>query len=84
MGRKRLPLDRRTVAISMTLPRKLLDEVDDDLGAASRSQWIAHACRLKLDHDNLNVSDKQLFAAVHARLNDGVLKDLLLEHIRSL
>ncbi len=73
-----------TTAISITLPRSLLDEIDQELApTSSRSLWIATACRIRLDDDDLHVSDRQLFAAVHARLPAGVLKDLLLEHITS-
>ena len=73
-----------TTAISITLPRSLLDEIDQELSpTSSRSLWIATACRMRLDDDDLHVSDKQLFAAVHARLPNGILKDLLLEHITS-
>ena len=73
-----------TIAISITLARSLLDEIDLELSpAASRSSWIAAACRMKLSSDDLHVTDRQLFAAVHARLPAGVLKDLLLEHITS-
>ena len=73
-----------TTAISITLPRSLLDMIDDELTRTeSRSAWIANACRTRLSSDTLALTDRQLFAAVHARLTDGVLKDLLLEHITS-
>ena len=73
-----------TTAISITIPRSLLDEIDEELApTSSRSLWIATACRMRLEDDDLQVSDRQLFAAVHARLPSGVLKDLLLEHITS-
>ena len=73
-----------TTAISITLPRSLLDQIDQELTPrSSRSRWISLACRKKLDNDTWHVPDRQLFAAVHARLKDGVLKDLLLEHITS-
>jgi len=70
------------IAISITIPRKLLDAIDDKLTRTdSRSKWIARACTNELVDDDFNVPDRQLFAAVHARLPDGVMKDLLLEHI---
>ena len=73
-----------TTAISITLPRSLLDEIDADLRQIdSRSLWIANACRMRLEDYMLHTSDKQIFAAAHARLPNGVLKDLLLEHITS-
>lgn len=73
-----------TTAISITLPRSLLDQIDQELTPrSSRSRWIALACRKKLENDTWHVPDKQLFAAVHARLPEGVLKNLLLEHITS-
>ena len=73
-----------TTAISITLRRSLLDMIDDELTRSdSRSQWIAKACQMRLSSDTLALTDRQLFAAVHARLTDGVLKDLLLEQITS-
>lgn len=73
-----------TTAISITLKRSLLDMIDDELTrASSRSKWISQACQMRLSSDTLALTDRQLFAAVHARLTDGVLKDLLLEHITS-
>ena len=74
-----------TIAISITLPRSLLDKIDDELTrTSSRSKWIAAACNMRLADDFFwPETDKQLFAAVHARLPAGVLKELLLEHITS-
>ena len=64
-----------TTAISITLPRSLLDEIDQELSpTSSRSLWIATACRMRLDDDDLHVSDKQLFAAVHARLPNDICR----------
>lgn len=73
-----------TIAISITLPRTLLDEIDSKLSAtSSRSLWIATACHMRLEDRLLNLSDKQLFAAAQERLPPGVLRDLLYEHITS-
>jgi metal-responsive CopG/Arc/MetJ family transcriptional regulator len=73
-----------TTAISITLRRSLLEMIDDELTrTSSRSNWIATACQMRLSADTLALTDRQLFAAVHARLTDGVLKNLILEHITS-
>ena len=45
-----------TTAISITVPRSILDQIDDELTRTqSRSAWIAGACRDKLD-GNASVS----------------------------
>lgn len=58
-----------TKAISITLPLRLLDQVDDQLTRIqSRSAWIADAIRTKLD-DNAGLrvedaSDKEMLVAL--------------------
>lgn len=74
-----------TSAISITLPRSMLDKIDADLSYTdSRSHWIASACAARLAQSTFDLPDKRVFAAAFARLPDGVLKDLLLEHLISL
>ena len=71
-----------TMAISITLPRSLLDKIDDRLTRNdSRSAWIARACLNELVDDEINVPTRQMMAALHSRVEDQVLKALLLEHI---
>ena len=76
-----------TKAISVTLPEKLLHELDDRLSySQSRSRWIAEACEKKLqnyDSQSLLVVDasvRQLMASLVARAEtEDVLKKLLLQ-----
>lgn len=72
-------------AISITIPRTILDKIDNKLSAtSSRSLWIATACHMRLEESALSLTDRQVFAAALARLPEGVMKDLLLEHILKL
>lgn len=75
----------RTTAISITLPRTLLDEIDDHLTRTqSRSAWIADACRVKMgDYPAGNIDTRQLMAMLHARIEDETLKTLLLDRLTS-
>ena len=63
-----------TTAISITLPRSLLDQIDDQLTRTqSRSAWIASAARSKLAENRMTVDDadsKQLLAVL---VNRGVM-----------
>ena len=76
-----------TKAISVTLPGKLLKELDERLSySQSRSRWIAEACEKKLqnyDSQSLLVTDasvRQLMASLVARAEtEDVLKKLLLQ-----
>ena len=73
-----------TIAISITIPRSLLDRIDDELTrTSSRSLWIATACKMRMDEDSvLGIETRQLIAMLHARLGDDeVLKALLLDRI---
>lgn len=73
-----------TTAISITLPLKLLQEIDNRLTRTqSRSAWIAHACTNELVDDELNVPTRQLMAALYARIDDETLKVLLLDRLTS-
>ena len=74
-----------TTAISITLPRSLLDKIDDKLTRTdSRSAWIARACVNELVDDEINVPTRQLMAALHARVEDDeTLRTLLLDRITS-
>jgi len=74
-----------TTAISITLTRDLLDQIDDVLTRTqSRSKWIANACHVYLHHQHdVNIGTVRLMAMVHARLPAGVLRDLLYEQITS-
>ena len=63
-----------TTAISITLPRSLLDQIDDQLTRTqSRSAWLAAAARTKLAENRMTVEDadsKQLLAVL---VNRGVM-----------
>ena len=63
-----------TTAISITLPRSLLDQIDDQLTRTqSRSAWLAAAARAKLTENRMTVEDadsKQLLAVL---VNRGVM-----------
>jgi len=73
-----------TTAISITLPRTLLDEIDSKLTRAdSRSAWIARACMNELVDDEINVPTRQLMAALYARIDDETLKTVLLDRLTS-
>ena len=74
-----------TTAISITLPRSLLDDVDDHLTRTqSRSAWIADACRLKMgNYPAGHIDTRQLMAMLHARIDDETLKTLLLDRLTS-
>jgi metal-responsive CopG/Arc/MetJ family transcriptional regulator len=74
-----------TTAISITLPRTLLDEIDDHLTRLqSRSGWIAEACRGRLvDDGTVDLTTRQLMAMLHARIDDETLKTVLLDRLTS-
>jgi len=73
-----------TTAISITLPRTLLDEIDSKLTRNdSRSAWIARACMNELVDDEINVPTRQLMAALYARIDDETLKTILLDRLTS-
>jgi len=74
-----------TTAISITLPRSLLDQIDDNLTRLqSRSAWIAEACTDRLnDESPMNLTTRQLMAMLHARIDDETLKTLLLDRLTS-
>lgn len=77
-----------TTAISVTLPRSLLDKIDDELTrTSSRSLWIATACKMRLDDDQaLGIETRQLLAMLHARATadgDETLCTLLLDRLTS-
>ncbi len=74
----------RTTAISITLPRSMLDEIDDQLTRTqSRSAWIAGACTMRLEQKAMEISTRQLMAMLHARIEDETLKTLLLDRLTS-
>ena len=78
----------RTIAISITLPRTLLDEIDDQLTrTSSRSAWIADACRYKMGtYEAGEVDTRRLMAMLHARATadgDTTLATLLLDRLTS-
>lgn len=63
-----------TTAISITLPRSLLDEIDDQLTRTqSRSAWLAAAARGKLEENRLTVSDASATELLVALVNRGVM-----------
>ena len=77
-----------TTAISITLPRSLLDKIDDELTrTSSRSLWIATACKMRLDDDRaLGIETRQLMAMLHARATadgDATMATLLLDRLTS-
>ena len=76
----------RTTAISITLPRTLLDEIDDELTrTSSRSGWIADACKKKLqDSYPQSIETRQLMAMLHARCEfDETLRTILMDRLTS-
>ena len=82
MSRRRSP--NPTKAISVTLPQRLLEELDQILGySQSRSKWIAQACEDKIEkYDSPlleDASDRQLMGCLHEKTNDPFLKKLLLQ-----
>jgi len=73
-----------TTAISVTLPRRLVEELDKVLSySQSRSKWIAQACEDKMQkYDSPlleDASDRQLMGCLHEKTNDPFLKKLLLQ-----
>jgi len=73
-----------TIAISVTLPRRLVEELDQVLSySQSRSKWIAQACEDKMQkYDSPlleDASDRQLMGCLHEKTNDPFLKKLLLQ-----
>ena len=72
-----------TTAISITMTRSLLDDIDDCLTRSqSRSAWIADACQTKLgQYPAGDIDTRKLMAMLHARVDDIVLKTLLLDRL---
>ena len=63
-----------TTAISITLPRSLLDQIDDQLTRTqSRSAWIASAVEGKLAENRLTVRDATPKELLVALVNRGVM-----------
>ena len=90
MGRKGVALMSRrrssnpTKAISITLPLKLIEQIDDKLTrTSSRSAWIATACMNELIDDHHNLNERQLMAALHYQTDSEVLKTLLMDRFTS-
>lgn len=76
-----------TIAISITIPRALLDDIEDELTrTTSRSRWIADACRQRLGaYPAGELDTRQLMAMLHARMSgDETLRMLLLDRINGL
>ena len=75
-----------TVAISITVPRALIDELDRVLSyEQSRSGWVSSAIRQRLDESHGVLDDlptKQLIAMLHNRDVSTGLKAILLSEIR--
>ena len=74
-----------TKAISITLPLTLIEAIDDHLTRTqSRSAWIADACSIKMgDYQAGEIDTRQLMAMLHARIDEPVLKTLLLDKLTS-
>ncbi len=77
-----------TIAISITLPRSLLDKIDDQLTrTSSRSKWIADACSYKMGtYEASDIDTRRLLAMLHARAThdgDTTLATLLLDRLTS-
>lgn len=73
-----------TIAISVTLPRSLLDKIDDELTrTSSRSLWITNACKARLDDSKaMDFPTRQLMAMLHARVaDDEGLRAILLDRL---
>ena len=73
-----------TTAISVTLPRRLVEELDEILAySQSRSRWIAQACQDKMQkYDSPlleDASERQLMAVLHHTTKDETLKALLFQ-----
>ena len=68
-----------TTAISITLPRSLLDEIDDKLTrTSSRSKWIADACTQRLGaYAAGDLDTRVLLSMLHARLPPSTLTGLI-------
>ena len=68
-----------TTAISITLPRSLLDKIDDKLTrTSSRSKWIADACTKRLDaYAATDLDTRVLLSMLHARLPPSTLAGLI-------
>lgn len=79
--RKRL--GERTQAISITLPRSMLDDIDDNLTRKqSRSAWIAKAIDARLKSKRVDLADSQIFMMALDRLPmKSTVRSLLYEHI---
>ena len=76
-----------TIAISITIPRALLDEIEDELTrTTSRSGWIADACRMRLKETHpQSIETRTLMAMLHARCEfDETLRTILLDRINGL
>ena len=73
-----------TIAISVTIPRSLLEEIEDELTrTTSRSGWIADACRMRLKETHpQSIETRTLMAMLHARCEfDETLRTILLDRI---
>jgi metal-responsive CopG/Arc/MetJ family transcriptional regulator len=68
-----------TTAISITLPRSLLDQIDDKLTrTSSRSKWIADACTQRLGaYAAADLDTRVLLSMLHARLPPSTLAGLI-------
>ena len=78
-----------TTAISITLPRTLLDQIDDKLTRLqSRSAWIAEACEGRLSKAApVDLSTRQLLAMLTQRMlemEDHTLYTLLQDRYNNL
>lgn len=73
-----------TKAISITLPLSLIELIDDELTRTdSRSAWIARACLSQLEESTSEIPTRRLMAMLHARIDEPVLKTLLLDKLTS-
>jgi len=74
-----------TYAISITLPRTMLEELDNRLNPKeSRSRYIRRALAVYMDQgDGVWIPTRQLMAMLHARIDDETLKTILIDRLTS-
>lgn len=72
-----------TTAISITLKRTLLDNIDDELTRIqSRSAWIAGACQDKLDGGGVSLVDAPSVQLLTVILNRGHMTENMYYMVR--
>ena len=76
--------DEITIIDDKLVEGDLIEQIDDKLTRTqSRSAWIANACLQHLHDNDINIPTRQLMAMLHARIDEPVLKTLLLDKLTS-